>query len=97
MTVLRKARESRTDWKRVAGQSDAEIAEAMRNDEDWSGLVDIDWRKAEIVEAVHKRAISIRLDEDVIAHFKAMGPGYQSRINAVLRSFVRANVKGGRS
>lgn len=35
-----------------------------------------------------KRPISIRLDEDVIGFFKAMGPGYQTRINAVLRHFM---------
>jgi len=32
-----------------------------------------------------KRPISIRLDQDVIAKFKATGPGWQSRINEVLR------------
>jgi uncharacterized protein (DUF4415 family) len=29
--------------------------------------------------------VSIRLDQDVIAKFKATGPGWQSRINEVLR------------
>ena len=32
-----------------------------------------------------KKPISIRLDQDVIAKFKATGPGWQSRINDVLR------------
>jgi len=32
-----------------------------------------------------KTPISIRLDQDVIAKFKATGPGWQSRINEVLR------------
>lgn len=32
-----------------------------------------------------KVAISIRLDEDVIAKFKATGPGWQSRINEALK------------
>lgn len=36
-----------------------------------------------------KRAISIRLDQDVIDKFKASGPGWQSRINEVLK---RSNV-----
>lgn len=35
-----------------------------------------------------KRPISIRLDQDVIAKFKATGPGWQSRINEVLRKSV---------
>lgn len=97
MTVLRKAREGRTDWKRLAGQSDAEIEIAMRADEDWREILDFDWSKAAVVEPVRKKAISIRLDEDLITYFKAMGPGYQRRINAVLRSFVRATGNGQRS
>lgn len=32
-----------------------------------------------------KQPISIRLDQDVIAKFKATGPGWQSRINEALR------------
>jgi uncharacterized protein (DUF4415 family) len=36
-----------------------------------------------------KRAVSIRLDADVLAHFRAGGPGWQSRINAALRKTVR--------
>jgi uncharacterized protein (DUF4415 family) len=35
-----------------------------------------------------KTAISLRLDDDVLAWFKAQGPGYQTRINAVLRAFM---------
>jgi uncharacterized protein (DUF4415 family) len=32
-----------------------------------------------------KQAVSLRLDQDVIAHFKKDGPGWQSRMNAALR------------
>jgi uncharacterized protein (DUF4415 family) len=32
-----------------------------------------------------KQQISLRLDKDVIARFRATGPGWQTRINAVLR------------
>lgn len=34
-----------------------------------------------------KAAISLRVDADVLEWFKAQGPGYQTRINAVLRAF----------
>ena len=33
-----------------------------------------------------KELISLRVDEDVIEWFKAKGPGYQTRINSVLRA-----------
>lgn len=34
-----------------------------------------------------KELISLRIDQDVIEWFKAQGPGYQTRINSVLRAF----------
>jgi uncharacterized protein (DUF4415 family) len=35
--------------------------------------------------ATPKEAVNIRLDPDVLAHFRGTGPGWQSRINAALR------------
>jgi uncharacterized protein (DUF4415 family) len=35
-----------------------------------------------------KKLVSLRLDQDVIERFRAGGPGWQSRINAVLRKHV---------
>jgi uncharacterized protein (DUF4415 family) len=39
-----------------------------------------------------KASISIRVDQDVLEWFKAQGPGYQTRINTVLRAFRDASV-----
>ena len=39
-----------------------------------------------------KSSISLRLDADVLEWFKAQGPGYQTRINSVLRAFRDASV-----
>ena len=39
-----------------------------------------------------KTAISLRVEQDVLEWFKAQGPGYQTRINAVLRAFRDASV-----
>ena len=38
-----------------------------------------------------KAALSIRLDPVVITWFRTQGKGYQTRINAVLRSYVEAH------
>jgi uncharacterized protein (DUF4415 family) len=35
-----------------------------------------------------KRLVSLRLDPDVIDHFRARGPGWQARINTTLRKAV---------
>jgi uncharacterized protein (DUF4415 family) len=34
-----------------------------------------------------KTSVSLRVDADVLEWFKRQGPGYQTRINAVLRAF----------
>lgn len=36
-----------------------------------------------------KTLLSVRLDNDVIAHFRATGPGWQRRINEALRKAAR--------
>jgi uncharacterized protein (DUF4415 family) len=68
--------------------TDRRIAEAVKRDRD-AAPIDIDWSDAEVVVADTKQAISIRLDRDIVEFFKRTGPGYQTKINAVLRSYVR--------
>ena len=46
------------------------------------------WEFATVVTPTSKRPISLRVDADVLKWFKAQGPRYQSRINAVLRSYM---------
>jgi len=41
-------------------------------------------------EPPRKEAISLRLDAEVLDWFRARGPGYQTRINAVLRAYMAA-------
>ena len=38
-----------------------------------------------------KASISLRVDADVLEWLKAQGPGYQTRINAILRAFKEAS------
>jgi uncharacterized protein (DUF4415 family) len=44
---------------------------------------------------VGKQAISIRIDQDVLEWFRRSGFRYQSRINAVLRSYMTRTQKQG--
>ena len=48
------------------------------------------WESAKLVIPVPKQSISLRVDPDIIAWFKSQGKGYQSRMNAVLRSYMLA-------
>ena len=86
-------RKGKTDWARVDALTDEDITKAIANDPDWAGLEDIDWSDAVLVMPARKKAISIRVDEDVLDFFKKAGDGYQRRINAVLRSYMQQKVK----
>ena len=48
------------------------------------------WNGARIVEPRNKISVNMRLDADVVDWFKAQGKGHQTRMNAVLRSFMEA-------
>jgi uncharacterized protein (DUF4415 family) len=41
-----------------------------------------------------KEAVSLRLDPDVVAHYRATGPGWQSRINEALRQAAKLKARG---
>jgi uncharacterized protein (DUF4415 family) len=85
-------RKGKTDWARVDALTDEDIAKAVANDPD-AVPIDIDWSDAVLVIPSKKKAISIRVDEDVLDFFKKQGDGYQRRINAVLRSYMQQKAK----
>lgn len=85
-------RKGKTDWARVDALTDADIAKAVADDPD-AAPIDIDWSDAVLVIPARKKAISIRVDEDVLDFFKREGEGYQRRMNAVLRSYMQQKAK----
>jgi uncharacterized protein (DUF4415 family) len=85
-------RKGKTDWARVDALTDDDIAKAVANDPD-AAPIDIDWSDAVLVIPSRKKAISIRVDEDVLDFFKREGDGYQRRMNAVLRSYMQQKSK----
>lgn len=46
------------------------------------------WDSAAFVPPVSKEAISLRVDQDVLNWFRRQGPGYQSRMNSILRYYM---------
>ena len=72
------------------------IAAAEDGDIDFTDIPELDdafWREAELVERDPTEQITIRVRRSVLDHFRAQGKGYQTRINRVLESYVRA--RGG--
>ena len=80
--------QGRADLSRLRQMSEEEIAATSP-----SNLADLPpnfWDDAEVVWPQSKEAISLRVDQDVLKWFRASGPRYQTRINAVLRSYMVA-------
>lgn len=80
-----------TDWERLRAMSEEEIDAGAASDPDNPPLTAQELAGAEPVwpEDRAKVPVYIRLDPDIVAFFKAGGPGYQTRINAVLKEHVR--------
>ena len=71
-----------------------EIKTIKDEDIDYSDIAELDadfWLNAKPVYPKQKKAISIRLDQDIIDYFKSDGRGYQSKINNVLRTYLEAH------
>jgi uncharacterized protein (DUF4415 family) len=88
---LEAPRKYRSDLERLRRTTDEEIEASIKDDPDWSD--DWNWSDAVLVIAPKKKAISIRVDEDVLDYFKTEGAGYQRRMNAVLRSYMQQKAK----
>jgi uncharacterized protein (DUF4415 family) len=83
--------ESRSDFRAIGKLTNAEIERQAAADPEERGW---DWTSASLELPKPKVGIHIKLDADIIEYFKKDGSGYQTRINAALKSFVKhANKK----
>ena len=49
------------------------------------------WRRAELQMPRPKKGVYVRLDADVIEWLKSKGKGYQTRMNAMLRTLMESD------
>lgn len=77
--------EGKTDRERLRREEAAGLEPVC---DDYEG--EFDWSRAQVTMPRPKQAVSLRLDADVLDFFKADGKGYQTRINMVLRSYMKA-------
>ena len=71
-----------------------EIEHIKNKEIDYSDIPELDdsfWDNAKIEYPENKKPVTLRLDRDVLEWFKSTGKGYQTRINAILRSYVEAH------
>lgn len=87
--AMRRRGESKTDWTKVDSITEAELEQLIAEDPEESGS-EWDWDSAQLVIPEPKVHINLRVDADVLRFFKSQGKGYQTRMNAVLRSYMLA-------
>jgi uncharacterized protein (DUF4415 family) len=80
--AMREQGKDRTDTARLDAMTDADLTGDDEGEFDWSA--------AKVGFPGSKQQLTVRLDTDVVDWFKSQGRGYQTRMNAVLRSFVNA-------
>ena len=81
---------SRTDLRRVRSLKDKQIRVSKDHHEaDVKHIVRGIVRHG-LKPVAPKTSISLRIDTEVLEWFRAQGPGYQTRMNAVLRAFKNA-------
>jgi uncharacterized protein (DUF4415 family) len=90
LETMRQRGEGRTDWDRLRAMTDEEVEASIDHVEEG----EFDWSTTQVGIPGPKRQLTVRFDQDVIEWFKTQGPGYQTRMNAVLRSFVEAQKQG---
>jgi uncharacterized protein (DUF4415 family) len=87
LTKLAKEKGTLSDWGKAAGMTKAEIEARVASDTDEADMV-MDWANATVDLPQPKAVLNMRIDREVLDYFRRTGKGYQSRINAVLRSYV---------
>ncbi|MGL4237559.1 BrnA antitoxin family protein [Tabrizicola sp.] len=48
-----------------------------------------DWTDAVLPDQAPKKLISLRVDPEVLEFFRSQGPGYQTRMHAVLQAYMQ--------
>ena len=85
--------ETRSDWARAAAMTEEEIESDIASDPNGAGMV-VDWDTVSVKLPEAKADLHMRIDRDVLDFFRRTGRGYQTRINAVLRSYVERARRG---
>lgn len=85
-----------SDWRRLRSLTGDRIRRAIEADPEAQPTDAAFWRNSKVVMPQPKETITIRLDADLLEWLRRQ-KGYQTRINAVLRTYMEANATGRRS
>ncbi|KAB2876489.1 MAG: BrnA antitoxin family protein [Bauldia sp.] len=87
LRAKRERGETRVDWRAAAAK-----ALPSGSDPD-DAMEEIDWVATELPRPRRKEHTTLRLDADMLEWFRAQGRGYQTRINAILRSYFEQHTR----
>ena len=79
-----------TDWSRLGRASAASIRKGIEADSEVHATDTEFWKHASVVMPAPKEIVTMRLDADLLRWFRKER-GYQTRINAILRAYVKAH------
>jgi len=81
------SKKSRTNWKYLDSLKDEEI--------DFSDIPEVSEEmfargivRRGLKPVVRKKQLTLRVDRDVVEWYQRQGPGYQTRINSLLRAYM---------
>ena len=87
-STTKKAKADQTDWKRIDAMSDKDI--------DFSDIPELTPKmfaravlRRNFKPVPPKKQLTLRVDSDVVDWYKNQGPGYQTRINSLLRAYMK--------
>ena len=82
LAALQRSGKTGSDWRAAA------LVPLPDGSDPDDAMEPIDWATTELPMPERKAHTNLRIDADVLAFFRKQGRGYQTRINAVLRSYV---------
>ena len=87
MKKSRTSKKSRTDWKRLDAMKDEDIdlsdIPAITPEMFARAIV-----RRNLKPVAGKEQLTIRIDSEVLKWYRRQGPGYQTRINSLLRAYM---------
>ena len=83
---------SKTDWKRLDSMKDEDI--------DFSEIPEVTAEmfargivRRGLRPVIRKEQLTLRIDSDVLKWYRKLGPGYQTRINSLLRAYMEEHLR----
>ncbi len=93
MAAPRLTKRQRVDY-RFLGDAMRQLEWDIRHPLVLQGRIPPEWHQIVQEPTPAKSRLTLRIDQDVVKFFRALGPGYGPKMNLVLRAFMHARLAG---